>query len=274
MGSLHAHERLETANGVLLLVRQVGNGDPVVLVHGSLDDHRTWGPVEEELARDFRVITYDRRGHADSEDGVAPGVRRDDEDDLAELIHALRLAPANVVGNSFGASIALGLAARRPGLIGKLCAHEPPLLDLAADDPTVADVRRSLDGIREQIERGDAEGAVRSFIDEMILGPGAWEMMSPEEHADMVAAADTFAEELRDPGWASSDPTSLDPVRSSLLVTRGDQSPSFLTKVTTRLVEAVDPAAVQTLPGAGHVPHLTHPAEYGSAISRFVTPAP
>jgi pimeloyl-ACP methyl ester carboxylesterase len=91
--------------------------------------------IEEDLGRRFRVVSYDRRGHTGSEDSPEPGTRRDDEDDLADLIGALDLAPANVVGSSFGASIALGLAARRPELFRTLCAHEPPLLSLAADDP-------------------------------------------------------------------------------------------------------------------------------------------
>ncbi|WP_165358613.1 alpha/beta fold hydrolase [Haloactinopolyspora alba] len=259
-----------TVNGVRLLVREAGSGEPLVLVHGGLDDHRVWEPVEQELAGSFRVITYDRRGHSGSENGPEPGLRSDDEDDLAELIQSLGLAPANVVANSFGASIALGLAARRPELIATLCVHEPPLLDLAADDPAVADVRRSLQAIRERIERGDAEGAVHDFIDNVALGPGAWETMSPEEHAETVAAAGTFAEELRDPGWASLDPAALDPTRFSLLLTRGDESPVFFTTITMRLADTVGAAAPHILPGAGHLPHLTHPADYASTVARFV----
>jgi pimeloyl-ACP methyl ester carboxylesterase len=127
-------------NGVRLLVEESGSGDPLVLVHGSWDDRQVWALIEEDLARRFRLISYDRRGHTGSQDSPEPGARRDDEDDLADLIGSLDLAPANVVGNSFGASIALGLAARRPELFRTLCAHEPPLMSLAADDPLVAEV--------------------------------------------------------------------------------------------------------------------------------------
>jgi pimeloyl-ACP methyl ester carboxylesterase len=103
-----------------------------------------WALIEEDLARRFRVVSYDRRGHAGSGDGAEPGSRRDDEDDLAALIEALGLAPANVVASSFGTSIALGLVARRPELFRSLCGHEPPLLSLAADDPVVAESARQL----------------------------------------------------------------------------------------------------------------------------------
>jgi pimeloyl-ACP methyl ester carboxylesterase len=160
-------------NGVQLLVEESGSGGPLVLVHGSWDDRQVWALIEEDLGRRFRVVSYDRRGHTGSKDSPEPGTRRDDEDDLADLIGVLDLAPANVVGNSFGASIALGLAARRPELFRTLCAHEPPLLSLAADDPVVAQVGEAVGPVLELIERGEAEAAARDFVENIALGPGA-----------------------------------------------------------------------------------------------------
>lgn len=265
-----AHEDLVTADGVRLRVREAGEGRPLVLVHGSLDDHRTWLPAEAELSRDHRVISYARRGHADSEDGAGPGARRDDEDDLAALLEELALAPATVVANSFGASVALGLVARRPELVSTLCAHEPPLLDLAADDPAVASARRSLDAVRARIEADDAEAAVRDFVDDVVLGPGAWSTLGPDEQAGMVAAAGTFAEELRDRDWATLDTAALADAGCRLLLTTGDQSPSFLTAITRRLADTAGTAEVRTVAGAGHVPHLTHASAYAGTVRDFV----
>jgi len=53
-----------------------------------------WVLIEDDLARRFRIVSYDRRGHTGSEDSAEPGTRRNDEDDLAGLIEALDLAPA------------------------------------------------------------------------------------------------------------------------------------------------------------------------------------
>ncbi|QIY94159.2 alpha/beta fold hydrolase [Streptomyces sp. S1D4-11] len=91
----------------------VGEGDPLVLVHGSWSDHTSWQPaIEADLRASFRVVTYDRRGHGKSEAGPGQGTRRQDEDDLEALIERLGPASAHVAGSSFGGSIALGLAAR------------------------------------------------------------------------------------------------------------------------------------------------------------------
>jgi pimeloyl-ACP methyl ester carboxylesterase len=259
---------LREVHGVRLLVEESGSGDPLMLVHGSWNDRQAWALVEDGLARRFRVVSYDRRGHTGSEDSAEPGSRRDDEDDLASLIETPGLAPAHVVANSFGASIALGLAARQPELFRTLCAHEPPLLSLAADDPGVATFGNAVAPVLELIGSGEPEAAAREFV-EIVLGPGAWEMMTEGERATMVANADTFAGEALDPAWADIDLNALGGMTVPVLLTQGDQSPPMFTKIITRLAAAMDNAEVRTLPGAGHVPHATHPADYVAVINRF-----
>jgi pimeloyl-ACP methyl ester carboxylesterase len=260
---------LVQANDVRLLVQESGSGDPLVLVHGSWDDRQVWMFVEEELAKSFRVTSYDRRGHTGSQDGSSPGTRQDDEDDLAALIEASGRGPVHLVANSFGTSIALGLATRRPELVRSLCGHEPPLLRLAADHPAVAEVGARIGPVLELIERDDNEAAARMFVDEVAVGPGAWDMMQPEDQASMAANAGTFADEQRDPAWSAIDLDALAIVRFPVLLTQGDQSPPFFAAINARLAEAMPSAQVQTIPGTGHIPHITHPAEWLAVVREF-----
>jgi pimeloyl-ACP methyl ester carboxylesterase len=104
----------QRVNGVNLFYESTGSGDPLVLIHGSWEDHNSWRLVVPDLARSFRVMTYDRRGHSLSERPLGQGSRREDEEDLAALMEALDLAPAHVAGNSFDGSIALGLISSLP----------------------------------------------------------------------------------------------------------------------------------------------------------------
>src|SRR5687768_14618981 len=124
------------ANSVDLYYETSGEGDPLVLVHGGWSGHDNWQPVAPTLAQSFAVVAYDRRGHGQSERGDQ-GTRRDQEDDLAALIEGLGNAPAHVAGTSFGASIAIGLAGRRPELVRSVIAHEPPLISVVASDPGI-----------------------------------------------------------------------------------------------------------------------------------------
>ena len=261
---------LHEINSVRLLVVESGEGEPLVLVHGSWDDRRVWEQVEPELAGDFRVINYDRRGHTGSEDSAEPGTRRDDEDDLAALIETLGPAPANVVANSFGASIALGLATRRPELFRALCAHEPPLLSIAADDPALAGIGEVVGPVLELIERGAFEDAARQFIETIAVGPGAWAQMPAEARAMVTANAPTFAGEQLDPAWADIDLAALAGVDFPVLLTGGSESPPFFAAILARLAEAIDGAELRTLQGAGHIPHETQPAEYAALVKGFL----
>jgi pimeloyl-ACP methyl ester carboxylesterase len=90
-----------------------GSGPPVVLVHGITEDHTSWAPVAELLARTNQVVAVDVRGHGDS--SVA-----DSYDmaalagDVAAVIEHLGLPPVHVVGHSYGGAIATFLAATVP----------------------------------------------------------------------------------------------------------------------------------------------------------------
>src|SRR5687767_7977384 len=99
---------LEKINGVGLRYEVFGSGDvPVVLVHGSWGSHHNWDRVAPVLSESFRVVTYDRRGHSESERPPGQGSVHEDVADLAALIEHLEPGPAYVAGNSWGAVITL-----------------------------------------------------------------------------------------------------------------------------------------------------------------------
>ncbi len=123
-------------NGVGLAYEFHGTAEtPLVMVHGSWFSRRVWDPMVPHLAESVRVLTYDRRGHGESERPSGQGSVREDVSDLAALIEDLDLAPAWVAGQSFGGSITLRLAGERPDLLRGITAHEPPVFSLVADDP-------------------------------------------------------------------------------------------------------------------------------------------
>jgi pimeloyl-ACP methyl ester carboxylesterase len=138
---------ISVINGIRLYSEWQGNGAPVVLVHGSWGDHDNWDLVVSGLARTFRVLTYDRRGHSQSERLTTPGSVEEDVADLALLITSQNLQPAHIVGNSFGGSIVLKLAAARPDLFVSLTVHEPPLVGLLGNDPGLPAVQQRIEAV-------------------------------------------------------------------------------------------------------------------------------
>lgn len=273
-------------NGVSLLTRTLGDGEPMVLVHGSWSDHHTWDAVLPALARVFRVTVYDRSGHSRSERRAHGSTRRMEEDDLATLISALGTGPAHLVASSYGASIALGLACRHPELVRSLAVHEPVLIGLvvgaashdgddgveAGDAVDLADVaaiettRAQLAAVGERLRVGDVDGGVRAFMEDVVLGPGAWALVPERMRATMAANAPTFLDMLADPAWADLDPAVLRALRVPVLLTDGDTSLRWL-RVATRAVERhVQGVVRRTFAGAAHSPHVTHPDQLAAAV--------
>lgn len=261
-------------NGTDLFYELSGSGDvPVVFVHGSWDSHQDWDLVVPKLPESFRVLTYDRRGHSQSERPPGQGSVREDVADLAALMEHLSLGPAWVVGNSFGGSIALRLAGERPDLLQGVIAHEPPLLALIAEDPawaaTLQDVDKKIREVLDRIESGDHAGAAEQFMDTVALGPGSWQQLPPEIQQTLIDNAPTFLDEARDPEQLAFDPEWIAMFPRPILLTTGDQSPAFFAAVIDRLAETPT-ADVHVFQGSGHIPQVTDPDRYVQMTVDFI----
>jgi len=263
------------ANGIQLFY-ELGetDGPPLVLVHGSWESHADWDPVVPALSETYQVLTYDRRGHSQSERPPGGDSIHDDIADLAALIESLGLAPAWVVGNSFGASISLRLALDRPDLVRGLVVHEPPLLALLADDPEAApmleDVQSRVGSVLERIESGDHEGAARQFIETVAIGPGAWDEIPHENRQTLIENAPTFVDESRDPDQFTFDLQSAGAFSKPVLLTTGDKSPPMFSPVVSRVAKAFPNTETHRFPEAGHIPHVTHPDAFVGVVRDFV----
>jgi pimeloyl-ACP methyl ester carboxylesterase len=264
----------QSVNGTRLFYELSGSGDPLVLVHGSWVDHKDWQLVVPSLTKSFKVLTYDRRGHSLSERPLGPGSRREDEEDLAALIEALDLAPVHVAAHSFGASIALGLAARRPHLFRSLLVHEAPLMGIVADDaelwPLMKELQGRFESVLAQLRAGDIVGGTRRFVEEIALGPGMWEQLPEEIRQTLMNNAPAFLDELQDARWADLDLSKLSSFSSPALLTAGGQSPPWFPKIMSKFAGAIDGAERLTLADAGHAPHLTHSDEYVRAVVEYI----
>lgn len=266
-------------NGVRLFYELNGTGEvPLVLVHGSWDSHNDWALIVPRLADSFRILTYDRRGHSNSERPTGQGSVREDVADLAALIEHLGLVPTWVVGNSFGASITLRLAGERPELFRGLIGHEPPLFSLLADDPALApmlgDVHQRMGAVVERIASGDHAGAAEQFVETVALGPGRWAQVPREAQQTLIENAPTFLDEASDPEQFGFDLEWIRGFSKPALLTLGDESPPPFAPVVAKLAEALPRVEVVTLPGAGHIPHATHPDAYVEAIIAFTCKHP
>ncbi len=107
------------ANGVRFHYQQSGDGPDVVLVHAVTSNLAVWlfSGLVDALAADYRVTSYDLRGHGASERPPAGYTSADMAADLAALQAALGLGPSVLVGHSFGGVVALHAALDHPDAV-------------------------------------------------------------------------------------------------------------------------------------------------------------
>ncbi len=110
------------APGFPVHVHDVGEGPATVVLHGGLESSEDHADLITALAQDRRVVAPDRRGHGRTADVEGPYTYRAMTDETAAVLDALALGPADLVGYSDGADVALELAIRRPELVRSVVA--------------------------------------------------------------------------------------------------------------------------------------------------------
>jgi pimeloyl-ACP methyl ester carboxylesterase len=125
-------------NGIKIWYAEFGRGAPVILLHGGLANANYWGLQVPALARQYRVIVMDSRGHGRSTRNAAPYGYDLMASDVLGLMDVLKIPKAAVVGWSDGAILGLDIAIHHPERLTKLFAFA------ANSDPSgVKDIDKS-----------------------------------------------------------------------------------------------------------------------------------
>lgn len=249
-------------------------GDPVALIHGSLVDKRSWGAILAPLGTNLQVLAYDRRGYGESTGPSRIHSVRDDAQDLAELLEATGLYPAHLVAHSYAGAVALRLAADRPELVRSMALHEPPLIGLLAQEADgAAEVQRwkhRIDDLRRDVRSGEKERATREVVNTFSSREGAWNRLPLEARQQALRYIGLWAEEFADPEAVEPDPAALKEVCIPVLLTMGENSPSLVRRMAEILAARLSNGTLQSIPGAGHTPHVTSPDRYLGILTTFL----
>jgi pimeloyl-ACP methyl ester carboxylesterase len=248
-------------DGTAIALDSAGDGPPVILVNAGPTDRTANAPLAGLLARHFRVLNYDRRGHGDSGDTAPYAVDREYED-LAAVIDEAGGA-AGMFGSSGGGILALEAAAR--GLaITKLAVWEPPYV-LEGTRPAVpADYRQQLVDLLAAGRRGDM---VELFLTQAVGMPA--EFVAPMRQSpfwpSMEAVAHALVYDAMIVGDFSLPTARLAAVKVPTLVLDGGQS-SWLSVAAEAVAAALPDVQRRTLEGQ---PHNVDAAALAPALTRF-----
>lgn len=235
-----------------------GSGEPVVLVHGSLGDLRSWEPQVEPLAEHHRVIAYSRRyHHPNSCPRQGPYSASLHADDLADLMTELDVPAAHVVGSSYGAYTTLFLASRHPDRVCSQVLSEPPVLPLLVEHPDGHEIReRFLAEVwgpaGEVLQDDRMERGVRTFVDGL-FGDGAFEDLPDEVHELIMDNAPEFRlETATDEFWTPFTHKDAAQVETPTLLVSGGASLRMFQLVVDELERSLPHGEQVRIPDTGH----------------------
>ena len=250
--------------GLEIAYDRVGQGPPLVFVHGAAEDGRVWRPQLAALADEFTVVAWDEPGAGRSSDVPADFSLADYASSLAAVIEAVGLGSAHVAGLSWGSTVVQELYRRHPGLVSTLIllgAYAGWKGSLPADE-----VAARVEGARQML------AAPAEAFDPTL--PGLFAGEPPAEFVPLLEeiAADVRPESLKTQLFlmAEADQRDLLPrIAVPTLLIWGELDARSPLSVARQFEETVPETELVVIPGAGHVSHLERPEQVNDAVRKF-----
>ena len=251
-------------SGLEVAYERVGEGPPLVLVHGGTVDSRMWQPQLAGLKDEFTVVAWDEPGAGRSSDVPADFGLPDYAHCLAALIEEIALGPAHVAGLSWGGTLGLELYRHHPELVATLI-----LVD------TYAGWKGSLpeEEVRARVEGvGRVLAAPPEEFDP--TPPGLFAGATPTEFvplmAEMAAVAREKTVRLETGLMAETDQRDLLPlITAPTLLIWGELDVRSPLSVAREFEHAIPNTKLVVIPEAGHVSNLEQPERFNEAVREF-----
>ena len=247
------------------------SGPPVVFVHEAIADSRMWEPQWVSFAGRHRLVRMDLAGFGRTPIDWLPVTHARD---VVDLLDALEISAACLVGASLGGRVALEVAVARPDLVQALV-----LVDTGLPGMEWSDAVRAYGAAEDEaVTRGDLTAATELNLRMWVDGP----RRGPED-VDLVVRA-TVAEmthralELQAPHWEGLGEDllvpdvaeRLDEVRAPTLVVVGEEDVDDMHMLAKRFAAGIPDARLATIAGAAHVPSLEQPEAFDTVVLAFL----
>lgn len=291
-------ESLIRTGGASLYSRDIGRGQPLIVLHGGPDfDHRYLLPDLDRFADAFRLIYYDQRGRGKSADGVQPEdvTLASDLDDLDAVRRHFQLETPALLGHSWGAVLALEYAVRNPARVSQLILMNPA--PVSAGDLTllrreyVRKLGADMDRQREILasaayKEGDPDAVAaryRLHFVHALRRPEHYEKLMATMKSGFVAQgkqgilkARAVEDRLMHDTWELTGydlMPKLASLRMPTLVIWGDYD--FIpASIPTHIARAIPGSRLVTLKNCGHFAYLECPSEVRAALDEFLRGMP
>jgi pimeloyl-ACP methyl ester carboxylesterase len=264
--------RAVSPDGTPIAGRVVGQGPPLVLVHGILEDgDLCWGALGPLLRDRFTCFLMSTRGRGLS--GRHPDVSPERlVEDVTAFVNSIG-EPVLLVGESSGSVLALGAAARS-NAVRAVAVHEPAVLD-ALDADTASRFDPLVARIQEAVSRGDLTDAARTFLG-FVINAEERAAVAATDYAErcgpyMPLVLEELAQDTHEGGFSPTAPWVLARIGVPVLVLRGARTAldRWYRAAERHVLEHVPQAEARELPGTGHLAPFLAPQALADHLVPF-----
>jgi len=240
-----------------------GNQPTIIFIHGGLDDYRCWQFQIDSFSEKYRAISYSRR-FAYPNKGIGNVAQdntiEDNAKDLAELIRKLDLAPAHLVGASYGAYTALYCVSKNPELAKTMILNEPPIMQFLARSPIKEDAEllqrfrtRVLSPTQNASRVGDFRKAAQVAIDGIMEIKNYFDKLPEEGKQFLIDNAKSLESELESTistSYTMEDVKQITTIPT--LLVKGELSPRYFLRIVDILSDNMPNSEQIVIPNVSH----------------------
>lgn len=261
---------------------ECGEGEPVVLVHGSLGDYRSWIGQMQHLSQNYKVISYSRRYHYPNPwpNEASDFTVNTHAEDLAAFIQSLGLGKVHLIGHSYGGFTSLLVARDYPELVRSVTLGEPPVMSLLASTSRGKSVfqnfmQNAIFPSHRAFQNGEIEEGVRLFING-VLGEEAYGNLPAFAHLSMLENAREMMGEMNGinsegvdffPVFTCNDAKKI--TMPALLV-EGERSPEMFGMVHDHLERCFPDVDRIFIQAASHDLKIQEPTDFSEKVLSFL----
>ena len=263
-------------NGVELSYNESGDGEPVLLVHGSNVDERIWDSHGELLAPRYKVIALTQRyfGAAPWPDEGRAFSLATHAADLAEFVRTLRYDALTLVGWSYGAAVCLVMARNGLPRIKRLFLYEPAIATFVDDgsrrQQAQDDRLRMIDAAKAAASAGRHEAAVELFMDGVNDEPGTFRRLPQAVRAMMVENSRMLPLLFAAPAPPPLTADDLRRVQVPVTIALGGASRTFYDIAARSAAACIPGARLLMVPGARHMWPIQDPKAFSELVLEFL----
>lgn len=243
----------------------VGEGQPLILIHGGNMDRRMWDEQFAALGKTYKVIRYDVRGFGKSDRQVKAFAHYQD---LYDLMKFLRIKEANIVGLSLGGGIAADFAITHPEMVQNLILVCPGINGFTISSDGGAYSIATIEAARDEGYARATEMWLRSPY-----------MIPAMEHPELRAklrqlALDNAHNWLANFVWSRdlkpSTRERLPEIKARTLLVVGDRDVPNMLKLVDEAAAKIPGATKAVIKGVGHLPNMERPTEFDKTVLDFL----